>query len=159
MTRFRKVFILFLVVSSGACFAAPNYFEAIQPVGNDGVLYVYRIKVKGVFIQPLSRSYPDLILDGKSIDVLKFNTRRAIHIKAGEHNLKVTGLTRKANWELRDKDLTFKIEPGQIKYLKINIQYGKGGGFDERVFYITPVDPEDAIYEIRNTEEAEYHLK
>ncbi|RKX63098.1 MAG: hypothetical protein DRP42_08030 [Tenericutes bacterium] len=159
MIGFRKLFILFLMVASSACFAASNYFEAIQPVGDEGVLYIYRPKVKGVLIQPYRRSYPDLILDGKSIDVLKFNTHRAVRIKAGEHTLRVTGLTKKANWEPRDKELTFKIVPGQIKYLKLNIQYGDRGGFDERVIYITPIEPEDAIYEIRDTDEAEYHLK
>lgn len=160
MLRLGKLFILFLAVSSTACSSDPKYFEVIQPTEDEGILYVYRAKVKGVLIQPMRFSYPDLILDGKSIGVLKYMTHRAIPIKAGKHHLKVTGLTEKAKWDQKDKELNFKIKPGQIKYLKINIQYdideiNHVTTMNKRAIYITPVDADKAIYEIRDTDEAE----
>lgn len=160
MTKLGKLFILFLVLSSTACSSDPKYFDVAQPAEDEGILYVYRSKVKHVVLQPMRYSYPDLILDGNSIGVLKYKTRRAIPIKAGKHNLRVTGLTEKAKWDQKDKELNFKIKPGEIKYLKINIQYDIDEinhieTMNKRAIYITPVDPEDAIYEIRDTKEAE----
>ncbi|RLA01898.1 MAG: hypothetical protein DRQ42_02080 [Gammaproteobacteria bacterium] len=161
MAKLGKLFILFIaiVISSTAC-SGPKYFEAVQPTDDNSILYVYRSKVKGVLFQPLSSSYPDLILDGESVDVLKANTHRAIPIKPGKHHLRVTGLTKKAKWDQKDKELSFKIKPGEIKYLKINVQYdideiNHVSTMNKRAIYITPVDAEDAIYEIRETTKAE----
>jgi hypothetical protein len=160
MAGLGKLFILLLALISSACTSDPKYFEAIQPVDDESVLYVYRAKVKGVVLQPMRYSYPDLILDGNSVGVLKYKTHRAIPIKAGKHELRVTGLTKLAKWDQKDKKLSFKIKPGQIKYLKINIHYDIDENnhietMNKRAIYITPIDPEDAIYEIRDTEEAE----
>lgn len=159
MTSFAKLFILFSLINSNA-YAEPNNSDAIEPVDGEATLYVYRTNIKGLLVQPMRRSYPDLILDGSSIGVLKYKNHRIIPIKAGKHHLKVTGLTEKAKWDQRDKELTFKVKPGETKYLKINIQYdidqmNKLTTLNKRAVYITPVDADDAVYEIRDTKAAE----
>jgi len=157
MTRIAKLFILFSLISSNA-YADPNNSDVVEPVDGEATLIVYRTKIKGILIQPMRRSYPDLILDGSSVGVLKYKKHRIIPIKAGKHHLKVTGLTDKAKWDQRDKELAFNINPGETKYLKINIQYdidemNKLTTMNKRAVYITPVDADDAVYEVRDTKE------
>lgn len=158
MTRFAKLFILFSLISSNA-YADPNNSDAVEPVDGEATLIVYRTKIKGILVQPMRRSYPDLILDGSSVGVLKYKKHKIIPIKAGKHRLKVTGLTDKAKWDQRDKELAFNVKPGETKYLKINIQYdidemNKLTTYNKRAVYITPVDTDDAVYEVRDTKEA-----
>lgn len=159
MNAIKRSMLCFVFLLS-AC-SGPGYFEPIQPLyGNDSVLYIYRPKADNIGMQPLRLSYPDLILNGDSIGVLNLNHYRSVRLEAGEHTLKATGLTKKARWKPKDKDLTFKIEPGEIKYIKLNVRYdmskmnlGQPGA--KHLIHLTPMAADTAIYEIRETSEEE----
>lgn len=147
-----------LAVLLSAC-AGPGYFEPIQPVGdNEAVLYIYRPRADNPGLQPLRFSYPDLLINEESIGVLSFNSHRSLRLESGEYTLTATGLSKISNWEPRDRNLTFKLEPGEIKYVKLNIRYDKknmnlGQPGAKYLIFLTPTDAKDAVYEIRDTDE------
>ncbi|RLA46122.1 MAG: hypothetical protein DRR06_05730 [Gammaproteobacteria bacterium] len=156
MCGLSKFITVLLIVFLGAC-SGPRHFEPVQPASSDeGVLYIYRPKADNPGVQPLRYSYPDMILDGESVGVLKFKTYKHLRLRPGKHLLKATGLTEQASWEEKDKELQFDIQPGEIKYLKLSVQYNlsemdllqPGARY---LLYITPVDAKAALYEIRDT--------
>ena len=156
MCRLSKYIAVLLIVFLSAC-SGPRHFEPLQPASSDeSVLYLYRPKADNPGAQPLRYSYPDMILDGESVGVLKFNTYKHLRLNPGKQLLKATGLTEQARWKEKDKELQFEIKPGEIKYMKLNVQYNlsemnllqPGARY---FLYITPVDAKAAIYEIRDT--------
>ena len=69
---------------------------------------------------------------------------------------RVTGLCRKAKWEPRDIEQNFKVSAGEVKYLKLDVQYqldemNLGQPAPSYSIYLTPIRGGDALYEIRNT--------
>jgi hypothetical protein len=137
--------------------SSPGYFQPVTAANpGDAVLYIYRPRADNPGAQPLRRSYPDMILDGKSIGVLEFKQYKTVFLKPGQHTLTATGLTREANWRPVDKNLNFRVEPGETKYIKLDIQYNmkdmrvvQSGA--EYLIYLTPMNADTAIYEIRDT--------
>jgi hypothetical protein len=143
-----------LLMLSGC--SSPKHFEPQDPGKNDSLLYLYRPEAANPGLQPLRLSYPDIQLDGASIGQLKFNRRLAVLLKPGVHSIRVTGLSKKADWEPRDINLQFTVRPGEVKYLKLDVQYALdemtiGDSSAKFSIYLTPVEPEQALYEIRNT--------
>lgn len=154
--NYLKPLLLCLAVITSAC-SGPTYFEPLTPRSdNEAVLYIYRPATDYVGMQPLRFSYPDLVLNEKSIGVLEYNEHRSVHLTPGEYSLTATGLSKISKWEPKDKDLTFSIAAGEVKYVKLNIRYdlskmnlGQPGA--KYLIHLTPIDAEEAIYEIRET--------
>jgi len=152
----RASFLLFILVFLGSC-SSPGHFEPVLSEDADAAsLYIYRPKSDNPGVQPLRRSYPDMILDGRSIGVLKFKKYRTVSIEPGKHTLTATGLTKNSNWKPVDKKLVFQIQPGETKYIKLDVRYNmremkviQSGA--EYLIYLTPMNAESAIYEIRQT--------
>jgi hypothetical protein len=149
--------VLFSAIFLSAC-AGPKYFEPIQPASaNEAVLYIYRPKADNPGMQPLRFSYPDVLIDDTSVGVLTFNHHRAVRLNPGKHKLLITGLTKDAKWEPKDIERNFSINPGEIKYIKLNVQFDlrkmnlaqPGAKF---IINTSLKAPEDAIYEIRETD-------
>lgn len=136
----------------------PNYFEPQQAADPaNGVVYIYRPDGNNPGREPLKYSYPDILLDEQSIGTLKFNKYLVTELKAGEHHIRITGLTKKANWEPRDIEQEMTLAAGEIKYLKLDIRFNMsqmnlGQPGPKYTIFLTPVSPQDAIYEIRETE-------
>lgn len=133
------------------------YFEAVQPSNSiRSVLYIYRPEANNPGIQPLRFSYPDILINDTSIGVLHFNSHRYLELTPGSHTIRITGLSKAANWTPKDIAQAFTIEPGEIKYLKLDVQYNLkemnlGENSPSYSIYVTPVEADDAIYEIRYT--------
>lgn len=153
-----KLSVVALLTFLSAC-SGPGHFEPIQPdQDKEALLYLYRPKADNPGLQPLRRSYPDILINDDSVGVLSFNRYRAIKVTPGEHTLTVTGLTKKSKWEPRDKALKFKIQAGETKYIKLSINFdSKKMNLAEPsakyLIYLTPMKVESAIYEIRETSE------
>jgi hypothetical protein len=151
-----SLFCLFLLQT--AC-AGPGYFEPVEPLHDDeAIVYVYRPKSDNPGLQPLRFSYPDILVNGESAGLLKFNRHMAIRVVSGKHVLKATGLTRIAKWKPKDRELEFQVTPGEIKYVKLKVDYdsrniGLGKPKAEYIVRLTPMDSDSAIYEIRETDE------
>ena len=152
--RFAASLVLSLLL--GAC-SSPGYFEAAQPPADQGLLYIYRPKADNPGIQPLRFDYPDIQIDGQSVGVLPFNSHFPVTLTPGKHHLRVTGLSRNAKWGPRDIEQTVAIQAGEVKYLKLKVQYNLhemnlGQPKPSYLLQIMPVRASDAVYEIRATQ-------
>ncbi|MDD0843982.1 DUF2846 domain-containing protein [Pseudomonas sp. Gutcm_11s] len=153
----RSLILLTTLLLLGGC-AGPGYFEAIPPSSADqAVIYLYRPEADNPGRQPLRFSYPDVLIDEQSVGTLQFNSYRRIELPAGRHDIRITGLTRQAKWEPRDIKQVVKVAPGEIKYLKLDIRFNLsemtlGSPGPSYLIHLRPVRPDDAVYEIRNTE-------
>lgn len=150
-----RIILSFILLLSGC--SGPGYFEPIEPeAGAQAVLYIYRPKADNPGVQPLRFYYPDLLINGESIGVLHFNRYRMVRLDAGEYTLKATGLTEIAKWAPKDRDLAFKLEPGEVRFIKLNIRFNEttvsvGEPKDKHLIFLTPMDAQAARYEIRDT--------
>jgi hypothetical protein len=149
-------YCLVLLLVSGC--AAPGYFEAVPPSsGGKSVVYLYRPEANNPGRQPLRFSYPDVLVDEQSVGILEFNSHRRIELEPGNHSLRITGLSREAKWEPRDIKQTMSVAPGEIKYLKLDVRFNLsemtlGSPGPSYLIHVRPMRPDDAVYEIRNTE-------
>lgn len=142
-----------------ACSSNPGYFTPVQPTSAErGMLYLYRPEAENPGLQPLRQSYPVLLVDDRSVGVLEFDKYFNVDLEAGQHSIVVTGLVAPANWEIADIRQEFSIAPGEIKYLKLDVQYqldemaiGESGP-KYRIF-LTPMDSATALEEIRQTQQ------
>lgn len=146
-------FSIFLVLAG--C-SSPGYFEPQQPSNGISMLYLYRPKADNPGMQPLRMSYPDIQIDGRSVGQLKFNTHMGIGLAPGQHQIRVTGLSKTADWEPRDIEQYFTIKANDVSYLKLDVQFNLremniGQPAPDYAIYLTPMRSEDALYEIRNT--------
>ncbi|MES2818081.1 MAG: hypothetical protein V4812_03750 [Pseudomonadota bacterium] len=158
MQIYRSILLLILsalLLVSGC--SAPGYFEPQQPDKDSGMLYLYRPKADNPGMQPLRLSYPDIQIDGRSVGPLKFNTHLAVGLSPGKHSIRITGLSKAASWEPRDIEKAFMVEPGEVKYLKLDVRFNLremnlGQPKPSYLIYLTPMRSEDAVYEIRETD-------
>ncbi|MBV2131750.1 DUF2846 domain-containing protein [Pseudomonas sp. MAP12] len=155
----RLTTLMSIALALGGC-SGPGYFEPQQPGGNTSVVYLYRPKASNPGMQPLRHSYPDIQIDGFSVGQLKFNTHFPITLQPGKHEIRVTGLTENSKWEPRDIKQNFTVGAGEVRYLKLNVQYNLsemnlGQPAPSYLVNLVPMRSEDAIYEIRNTTRAE----
>lgn len=137
--------------------SGPGYFEPQQPGDGQSVVYVYRPKADNPGMQPLRLSYPDVQIDGRSVGQLKFNSHLAVGLSPGKHSIRITGLSKNANWEPRDIEQSFTVLPGEVKYLKLNVAFNLnemnlGQPKPSYRIVLTPMRSEEAIYEIRATD-------
>ena len=140
-----------------ACSSAPSYFQPSQPSAPDrGLVYLYRPEASNPGLQPLSRSAPVVMIDGRSVGLLGFNQYFPVELAAGKHSILITGRVAPADWEIADIQQQFSIAPGEVKYLKLDVQYqlddmGIGDSSAKYQIFLTPMDSSTALDEIRNT--------
>jgi hypothetical protein len=159
-TMHKNLLALSALLALAGCSNSPGYFEPQPPTDGYSMLYLYRPKADNPGMQPLRLSYPDIQIDGRSVGVLKFNTRMALGLTPGEHQIRVTGLSKKADWEPRDIEQKFSITPGETKYLKLDVAFNTremnlGQPGPAYTIFLTPMRSEDALYEIRNTSDVD----
>jgi len=152
----KNTLILSVFLALAGCSSSPGYFEPQQPSKNFSMLYLYRPKADTPGLQPLRLSYPDIQIDGNSVGPLKFNTYMGLGLTPGKHHIRVTGLSKKADWEPRDIEQDFSISAGEIKYLKLDVQFNLremnvGQPVPNYSIFLTPMRSEDALYQIRDT--------
>ena len=153
----KSLLLLVSILILTSCSQTP-YFEAVQPSSSiRSVLYIYRPEASNPGIQPLRFSYPEIFIDDASIGALHFNKHRYLELAAGKHTIRVTGLSKNADWAPKDIIQEFNTEPGEIKYIKLDVQYNLkqmnlGENAPSYSIFLTPTRSEDAVYEIRHTE-------
>jgi hypothetical protein len=154
-TNPKKILALSVFLALAGC-SSPGYFEPQQPSSGAGMLYLYRPKADNPGMQPLRMSYPDIQIDGRSVGQLKFNTHMGIGLAPGKHKVRITGLSKTADWEPRDIEQYITIKANDVSYLKLDVQFNLremniGQPAPNYAIYLTPMRSEDALYEIRNT--------
>jgi hypothetical protein len=131
------------------------YFEP-TPLANpdNAMVYLYRPAATKPGKKPLRLSYPEAMIDGKSAGFLKYNEYLALEIPPGKHEFVLTGLTREAKWEPKDRTYSLDVKPGQTYFLRFKVEFDTDNmSLDtftgQYLIYLHAVDREEAIYEIR----------
>jgi hypothetical protein len=153
-----RLFYLLLLLPAAVC-ANSDYFQP-TPIAVEGnaMVYVYRPAATNPgFAKPLRRSYPEIMVDGESAGFLKYNRYLAVEVAPGEREFLVTGLTREARWEPRDRRYKLKVEAGESYFLRLRVEYDTDkmslGSFKgQYIINFHPVSGDDAVYEIRHTD-------
>ena len=158
--KIKLTFLSLLILTClGGC-ASSSYFEP-TPIANAGnaMVYVYRPAATNPAKKPLTLSYPELMLDGKSAGMLKYKEYLALEVPAGQHEFLVTGLTRDAKWEPRDLSYTLQVKAGKSYFLRYRVEFDVAkmslGTFKgQYIINFMPINETDAVYEIRHTSKA-----
>lgn len=143
--------------------AVPSSGDVFEPAltASDelAVVYLYRPAAEQPGLaKPLRRAYPEVLLDGVSVGTLPYDHYLGFHVAPGAHTVRVTGLTRGAKkWELRDVEQKITAEAGQTLFLRLKVEFNTaemniGQPKASYRYWLGPVDPEDAQYEIRHTQ-------
>ena len=157
--------ILALLVALSGCggtSALPNT-NVFKPTplqsSSNGMLYIYRPEASTPGLaKPLRFSYPEVLVDNKSVGVIEYDRYISVELKPGQHNVRLTGLTEKAKgWETRDINQVVTIAAGESTFRRFKVEYdldrmNLGQPKSQYKIFLTPVDEGDAIYEIRYTE-------
>ena len=156
-TRTRAVGLAALVLAAVSS-AAAVFEPGITATDEVAVVHLYRPAAQQPGLaKPLRRAYPEVMLDDVSVGTLPYNHYLSFHVPPGEHTVRVTGLTKAAkNWELRDVAQKIAAEPGQILFLRLKVEFNTqemniGQPKPSYRYWLGPVDPQDAQYEIRDT--------
>lgn len=142
-----------------ACTQTVGHFSpTVANNPNNTVFYIYRpaADTPGV-MKPLKYDYPDVLIDGKSIGVLKYDEYLVTELTPGTHNVTITGLTTASKgWADRDINQVIPASQNKQVFLKLQVEYdldemnlGQPGA--KYNIQLIPVDAENAQYEIRNT--------
>jgi hypothetical protein len=154
--------ILFATLALLILSGCPNtaYFEP-TPIAQPGeaMVYIYRPEATNPGKKPLRLSYPEVMMDGNSVGFLKYNGHLAVEVAPGEHEFVVTGLTRDAKWEPKDRKYTLEVEAGESYFMRFRVEFDTAkmslGTFrGQYIISFHPVDETEAIYEIRHTSNA-----
>ena len=154
-----RTFIILLAFTLSSC-AGSGYFER-TPLSNpdNAMVYLYRPAATNPGKKPLTLSYPEIMLDGKSVGFLKYKEYMAIEVEPGRREFLVTGLTRNAKWELKDASYSLNAEAGKSYFMRYRVEFdvdrmtlGSFKGQYKTAF--SPVSETEAVYEIRDTDNA-----
>jgi len=153
------LFVLAALLTLGGC---PNtaYFEPTPLATSDkAMVYVYRPAASNPGKKPLTLSYPEVMVDGKSAGFLKYKEYLALQLEPGKKEFLITGLTREAKWEPKDISYRLELEPGKTYYLRFGVEFNTSkmslGTFrGNYLISFYPIDESDAVYEIRHTSKA-----
>jgi len=145
-----------------ACAQSVGHFTP-TPAANpeNSVLYVYRPEAtKPGLMKPLLLEYPDVLVDGKSIGVLKYDQYITSELAPGAHTVTITGLTATSSgWAARDIEKTIRASQGQPVFMKLQVEYDTDKMTLDQlgpkyIINLSTVSGDDARYEIRNTSPA-----
>lgn len=154
------LFPLLVLLCLYGCATGNSYFEP-TPIAQpgDAMVYIYRPAATNPGMKPLTRSYPEVMVDGKSVGFLKYNEYLAVEVAPGQRDFLITGLTRGAKWEPRDLSYTLDVKAGQSYFLRYHVAFDVDkmsiGTFKSQyIINLTPISEADAVYEIRHTSNA-----
>lgn len=141
------------------CAGSRSAFQLQTPqVAGNAMLYLYRPEASTPGLaKPLRLSYPEVLVDGRSVGTIAYNSYLPIELQPGKHRIRLTGLTAQAkDWEPRDIDQVVTVRAHQNNFLRFRVDYNLREmnllqPKSQYIILLTPVDEEDAQYEIRHT--------
>jgi len=133
-----------------------TFEPSLKADDSHAVVHLYRPAAQQPGLaKPLRRAYPEVMLDGVPVGTLPYNHYLSFHVEPGEHTVRVTGLTKAAkHWDLRDVKQKISAEAGQTLFLRLKVEFNTeemniGQPKPSYRYWLGPVDPDDAAYEIR----------
>jgi hypothetical protein len=157
---FTMLCALSLVLS--ACTQTVGHFTpTLAKNPENTVFYIYRpAATTPGLMKPLKFDYPDILIDGTSIGVLKYDQYLVTELTPGTHTITVTGLTTAASgWAERDIERAIPASRNKQEFMKLQVEYDTEQMTLDQLgakytIQLMPVDGNDAKYEIRNTKPA-----
>jgi hypothetical protein len=160
LTRTLSLLIVSLLLASLAGCSNADYFEP-TPLADTGhaMVYIYRPAAGNPGKKPLRLSYPEVMVDGHSQGMLKYNSYLALELEPGRRDFVVTGLTRDSKWEPKDRSYTLELKPGESYFMRFGVEFDTAkmslGTFKgQYIISLHPVDRSEAVYEIRHTDKS-----
>ena len=123
-----SVLLASLAGCAGTSDAQPNT-NVFKPTplqsSSNGMLYIYRPEASSPGLaKPLRFSYPEVIVDDRSVGVIEYDRYVSVELKPGQHKIRLTGLTEKAkDWETRDINQTVNIKAGESTYRRFKVEF------------------------------------
>lgn len=155
MIRHAGVFLIALATALITGCANSDYFEPTALTDpSKAMVYIYRPGGSNPGKKPLITSYPEMLVDGESVGMLKYKKYLAVELAPGKREFVATGLTRDARWEPKDRKYTLNIEAGKSYFMRLRVEYNTDhmtiGSFrGQYLIHLHPVDESEAVYEIR----------
>ncbi len=160
MRRYRLRITALVALLLGACASTPDYFAPASPSDPDKALvYIYRPAADNPGKKPLTTSYPEILVDGRGVGLLRYREHFSVELAPGTHEFVATGLTPDARWEPQDRRYTLRVEAGKVYYLRFRVAFDTdsmtiGNMRGQYIITLHPMDASDAIYQIRDTRPA-----
>ena len=151
-------FLSLLVVLVNGCQATGEKYEEVQSEANKSMIYIYR---PNIGIKGKASEYPEVFINDTSLGVLRAKGYMKQELPVGQHEIRITGLTDKANWSFRDIKHTVNVKHESQNYFRLMVRFDPESNNrllepgEHYLVFLTPVEPGDAIYEIRNTKFSE----
>jgi hypothetical protein len=144
------------------CERRATQYQCLQPTplqhSSNGMLYIYRPEASTPGLaKPLRFSYPEVLVDDKSVGIIEYNRYLSVELPPGKHKVKLTGLTERAkDWEARDINQNVTVASGNKTFLRFRVDFDVDNMMifqpkPQYKIFLTPVSENDAIYEIRYT--------
>ncbi|ARN73144.1 DUF2846 domain-containing protein [Oceanicoccus sagamiensis] len=154
MKIIRSLFLLFSVAAIlWGCQATGSYYKEEKLAQGTGAIYIYR---PNIGLNGKALESPEVFIDGVSLGILDADGYQFVVLPAGEYPIRITGLTENADWSFRDIKRSLKVKPGTHNFYRLMVRYdpksnvlGKPGM--DHLLFLTPVEPDDAIYEIKDS--------
>lgn len=137
MIRFRSLAVAFLLMLVAGCATGPAYKDVsgtFQPVAaGSGRIYFYRTTVAGAAVQP------DVKLNGEVVGKAVPDGFFFVDRPPGDYVVTTTTEVKKS--------LTFHLDPGQVRYVRLDLAMGLFVGH----VYPELIDPTDAQPQLEKT--------
>ena len=149
---------ILILVLSGCAQTVGHFTPAVASSPNNTIFYIYRPAATSLgLMKPLKYDYPDILIDGKSIGVLKYNKYLVAELTPGAHNITITGLTAASSgWAKRDIEQVIPASQSKQVFMKLRVEYDVNKMTldhpgSKYIINLLSVDGENAKNEIRNT--------
>jgi Protein of unknown function (DUF2846) len=133
--------------------ATGSQYEVDESESNTSVIYIYRPNTghKGKALE-----YPEVFIDGSSLGVLKVRGYMMKEVPAGKHEIRISGSTNKANWSFPEIKRIINVKPESKNYFRLMVRFDMDsnqllGLAMEHLVFLTPVEPDEAIREMKDT--------
>jgi len=133
--------------------AEGNQYKVDESGSNTSAIYLYRPNGghKGKSLE-----YPEVFIDGLSLGVMKAKGYMMKEVSAGKHEIRITGATNKADWSFPEIKRTINVRPDSKNYFRLMVRFDMDsnqllGLMMEHLVFLTPVEPDEAIREMKGT--------
>ena len=147
----KALFLLVFCIGLAACQTNQTPFvpQAITKPGN-GKIYVYWPGQR--YAEKRGQS-PEVQVNGVPVGVLRYKTYIELELAEGNYELRLTGDSPAADWELDDRAFTTPLEAGEIKFVRLLIKFDQetnslGHGLMQYVVNFLPRAEREAKLEI-----------
>lgn len=133
--------------------AEGNQYKVDKSGSNASAIYLYRPNGghKGKSLE-----YPEVFIDGTSLGIMKAKGYMMKEVPTGQHEIRITGATNKADWSFPEIKRTINVRPNSKNYFRLMVRFDMDsnqllGLMMKHELFLTPVEADEAIREMKDT--------